>query len=178
MKDTNVIPTNIDIIPSNTKNSDSSAVLYVFDDNVAVVKMIIKGRSPPRTQRVSLDWLCDRIDPDPKFQIRHIDTKHQLADTLSEGNFTRDEWNNLLHLLNVSHFSCTCCTENFSLISCSTMAKRIQNQKEEERVVSKSRPAVMNCLLILLRQVPPPHRVGLHLKVRGCRQLRGNPIAG
>ena len=32
----------------------------------------------------------------------------------------------------------------FSLISCSTMATRIQDQEEEEGVVSKSRPAVMN----------------------------------
>ena len=32
----------------------------------------------------------------------------------------------------------------FSLATCSTMAKRIQDQKEEERVVSKSRPAVVN----------------------------------
>ena len=79
-----------------------------------------------------------------KIQIRYIDTKHQLADLLIEWNFTRDEWKHLLHLLNISHFSSTCCTENFSLISCSTMAKRIQNQKEEEGVVSKSRPAVMN----------------------------------
>ena len=65
---------------------------------------------------------------------------------LTEGNFTRDEWNNLLHLFNISHFSSTCCTLNFSLISCSTIAKRIQEQKEEEeeRVLSKSRLAAMN----------------------------------
>ena len=62
----------------------------------------------------------------------------------TKGNFTRDEWNNLLRLFNISHFSSTCCTKNFSLISCSTMTKRIENQAEEERVVSKSRPAVMN----------------------------------
>ena len=67
-----------------------------------------------------------------KIQIRYIDTKHQLADMLTKGN------NNFLHLLKISHFSST------SLISCSIMAKRVQNQKEEERVVSKSRPAVMN----------------------------------
>ena len=59
-------------------------------------------------------------------------------------NFTRDEWNNVVHLFNISHFISTCCTKNFSLISCSTMAKRIQDPKEEERVVSKSRPAAMN----------------------------------
>ena len=32
--------------------------------------------------------------------------------------------------------------------------------------------------LLLLRQVPPPHRVFLHLKVWRCRSLRGNPTAG
>ena len=111
--------------------------------------MIIRGRSPTmrhvsRTHRVALDWLFDRINVDPKIQIRYIDTKHQLADMLTKRNFTRDEWNNLLHLFNISHFSSTCCTKNFSLISCSTMAKRIQDQKEEERVVSKSRPAAIN----------------------------------
>ena len=90
------------------------------------------------------DWLFDRINLDPKIQIRYIDTKHQLADMLTKGSFTRDEWNNLLHLFNINHFSSLCCAKNFSLISCSTMAKRIRNQKEEERVVSKSRPAVMN----------------------------------
>ena len=46
IKHTSVIPKSIDNIPSNTKNSDSNAVLYVFEDNEAVIKMIIKGRSP------------------------------------------------------------------------------------------------------------------------------------
>ena len=102
--------------------------------------MIIKSRSPTmrhvsRTHRVALDWLFDRINLDPKIQIRSIDTNYQLADILTKGNFTRDEWNNLLQLFNISHLSSTRCTKNFSLISCSTMAKMIQEQKEEERVV-------------------------------------------
>ena len=46
IKHTTVIPTTIDRIPPNTTHSDSSAVLYVFEDNEAVIKMIIKGRSP------------------------------------------------------------------------------------------------------------------------------------
>ena len=58
-----------------------------FEDNEAVIKMIIKGRSPTmrhvsRTHRVALDWLFDRINLDPRIQIRYIDTKHQLAATL------------------------------------------------------------------------------------------------
>ena len=96
IKHTNVIPTGIDNIPSNTTHSGSSAMLYVFEDNEAVIKMIINGLSPTtshvsRTHRVALDWLFDRIDLDPKILIRYIDTKHQLADMLTKGNFTRDE---------------------------------------------------------------------------------------
>ena len=111
----------------------------VFEDNEAVIKMIFKGRSPTmrhvsRTHRVALEWLFDRTNLDHKIQSRYIDTKHQLADMLTKGNVTRDEWNNLIHLLNTSHFSSTCCTKNFSLISCSTMAKRIQNQKKKSCV--------------------------------------------
>ena len=103
IKHTNVIPTNIDNIQSNTKNYDSSALLYVFEDHEVEIKMSIKGRSPTmrhvsRTHRVALDWLFDRINLDPKIQIKYIDTKNQLADILTKGNFTRDEWNSLLHL--------------------------------------------------------------------------------
>ena len=64
-------------------------------------------RHVSRTHRVALDWLLDRINLDPKIQIKYIDTKNQLADILTKGNFTRDEWNHLLNLFNISHFSST-----------------------------------------------------------------------
>ena len=59
---------NIDCVPSNVQSSHQEALLYVFEDNEAVIKMIMKGRSPTmrhvsRTHRVSLDWLFDRINP-------------------------------------------------------------------------------------------------------------------
>ena len=71
MKHTNVIPTNIDHILPNTTHSGANAMLYVFEDNEAGIKMIIRGRSPAmrhvsRTHRVALDWLFDRINLDPK----------------------------------------------------------------------------------------------------------------
>ena len=137
-------------VPSNFKISQSIVMLYVFEDNEALTKTIIKGRSPTmrhvsRTRRVSLDWLFDRINLDPKIHIRHVDTKHQIADKMAKGNFTRDEWNNLLHVFNISHFSCPCCATNFSLISCTErMAKWKPEQKEENKIVAKSRPMVMN----------------------------------
>ena len=51
---------NIDSVPSNVQSSRQEALLYVFEDNQAVIKMIIKGRRPTmrhvsRTHRVALD---------------------------------------------------------------------------------------------------------------------------
>ena len=85
----------IDSVPSSVQSARQEALLYVFEDNEAVIKMVIKGRSPTmrhvsRTHRVALDWLLDRINVDPKIQIKYIDTKNQLADILTKGNFTRD----------------------------------------------------------------------------------------
>ena len=106
----------------------------MFEDNKAVIKMIIKGRIPTmrhvsRTHRVALDWLFDRINLDPKIQIKNIDTKNQLADILTKGNFTRDEWNHLFCLFNISHFSSTNCSE--------VMSKRTQEDAGEEKSHSK-----------------------------------------
>ena len=89
IKHTNIIPTNIDHIPPYTTHSSPSALLYVFEDSEAVIKMMFKDRSPTmrhvsRTHRVALDWLFDRINLDPKIQIRYIDTKHQLTDFLTQ----------------------------------------------------------------------------------------------
>ena len=68
------------ILSSNVQSSHQEALLFVFEDNEAVIKMIIKGRSPTmrhvtRTHRVALDWLFDRINLDTKIQIKYIDTK-------------------------------------------------------------------------------------------------------
>ena len=104
--------------------------------------MVFKGRSPTmrhvsRAHRVALDWLFDRIILDTKIQIKYIDTKNQLADILTKGNFTRDEWNHLLCSFNISHFSSTVCSD--------TMAKRSRQDSGGERVTAKSRP-MMNLI--------------------------------
>ena len=132
----------IDSVPSNVQSANHEALLYVFEDNEAVIEMIMKGRSPTmrhvsRTHRVALDWLFDRINLDSKIQIKYIDTKNQLADILTKGNFTRDEWNHLLNLFNISHFSSTSCI--------AAMAKRAQQDSGEGRVTAKSRP-MMNLI--------------------------------
>ena len=133
---------NINHNPSKKMHFGPNAMLYVFEDNEAVIRTII-----PKVEVTQWDMFhgpTKELCIGCFTSIRYLDIKHQLADMLIERNFTRDEWNNLLHLFNISHFSSTRCTKNFNLISCITMAKKIQNQKEEERVVSKSRPAPMN----------------------------------
>ena len=129
-----------DSVPSNVQSARQEALLCVFEDNEAMIKMIVEGRSltmrhVSRTHRVALDWLFDRINLDSKIQVKYIDTKNQLADILTKGNFTRDEWNHLLSLFNISHFSSTVCS--------AARAKRIQQESGEERVTAKSR-LVMN----------------------------------
>ena len=137
-------------------------LLYVFEDNEAVIKMIRKGRSPTighvsRTHRVALDWLFDRINLDPEIQSKYIDTKNQLADMLTERNFTRDEWNHLLCFFNISHFSSTVCSE--------AMAKISQQDFGEERLES---------VILEVREA-------MEIKIPGVRKLkerieRGNPL--
>ena len=71
----------------------------------------------------------------PKSKLNTFDTKNQLADILTKGNFTRDEWNHLLCLFNISQFSSTNCSE--------VMSKRTQKDSGEERVKAKSK-SMMN----------------------------------
>ena len=74
VSDQNVDLSNVDQVPSNAHVSEKESQLYIFEDNEAVIKMIIKGRSPTmrhvsRTHRVALDWLFDRSNLDHKIQI-------------------------------------------------------------------------------------------------------------
>ena len=67
---------NVAFISSNVNSSRKEALLF-FEDKETVIKMIIKGRSPTmrhvsRTHRGALDWFFDRINLDPKIQIKYI----------------------------------------------------------------------------------------------------------
>ena len=88
-------------------------------------------RHVSRTHRVTLDWLIDRINLDPKIQIKFIDTKNHLAGILTKGNSTRDEWNHL----------CACSTSATSVLqSVLEWCRKVQKESGEERVTAKSKP--------------------------------------
>ena len=148
---------NVDHVTTNAKLSHFGALLYMFEDNEAVSKMITRGRSPTlrhvsRTHRVALGWLVDRIHLDPKIQINYVDTKNQLADILTRGNFTRDEPSPLVQ----HHGHVTVCIQPFQLnqllsdhvekASSARKTMRIRTSGIEDcRLVSNS--AELQCIL-------------------------------
>ena len=136
----------VDYVTTNAYSSRQEALLYVFEDNEAVIKMIIKGRSPTmrhvsRTHRVALDWLFERINLDPQIQIIDVVAKKQLADMLTKGSFTHDEWDHLLRLLNIMNFSMFCCSHFLSNRKQSVISKRAQESTSKEgSALAKARP--------------------------------------
>ena len=105
----------------------------VIEDNEVVIKMIIKGRSPTmrhvsRTNKVALDWF-ERINLDPQNPNQVYPHQTPTRRHFDKGNFTRDEWNNLLYLCNISNFSLLCCSQSF-----------------RDKIAAKSKPMMMMTL--------------------------------
>ena len=118
---------------------------FWFEDNEAVMKMTVKGRSPTmrhvsRTHRVALDWLFDRINLEPKIQIKHVDTKNQLADMLTKESFTRDEWNRLLRLFNIVSFSMFSCSHWCNFLSDPIGKHSAMSERGQEATSSEGSP--------------------------------------
>ena len=82
----------VECVPSKVQSSHQEALLCVFEDNEAVIKMILKGRSltmrhVSRTHRVTLDWLFDRVKLDTTIQIKYMDTKKPTRRHANQGQF-------------------------------------------------------------------------------------------
>jgi hypothetical protein len=96
----------VDAVPGNTKVPKQRAELIIMEDNDAVIKMCIKGRSQnlrhvARTHRVDLDWLFERILKDPAISIKYVNTKQQIADIFTKGSFTEATWKVLCRLVQI-----------------------------------------------------------------------------
>ena len=124
-------------------------------------------RHESRTHRVASDMLFDRINLDSKIQTKYVDTKKQLADLLTYGSFTSDEWCNLLRLFSIMNFFMFSRSHFRSIEKATTMSKRIQEKKTEgELVVAKPRPV---CLISRNLE----QRASLFLLVRMLLTSRG-----
>ena len=88
---------NVDFVPTNFKAPKRRAKFVIMEDNDAVIKMMLKGRSPnlrhvTRTHRVDLDWLFERIRQDPGIFLKYVKTRYQIGDLLTKGAFTAELW--------------------------------------------------------------------------------------
>ena len=123
-----------------------------------------------RTHGVALDWLFDGINVDPKIQIKFVDTKTQLADMLTKGNFTRDEWNHLLRfrLFNIMNFSMFSCSHFFQL--------KAEHHVEETSGKNDRRRTVGGEIGASMFGIKKPERKAIFLVGFGCfiqpRELR------
>ena len=79
-------------------------------------------RHVSRTHRVALDLLFDRINLEPKIETKYLNTKNQVADILTKGSFSRDEWNHFLCLFNIM---------NFSMYSCSHFGNSLSDNSDQ-----------------------------------------------
>ena len=123
--------------PSNVQSSHQEALLNVFEDNEAVIKMIIKGRNPTMrhvstTHRVVF-WLVIRSNQiwTLKIQIQHIDTKKRNSKTYWPREITH-EMNGIIFC--VEHWP----FQFYRLLEwCRKERKKIQVKKESQQ--SRSR---------------------------------------
>ena len=96
----------VDYVPSSFPPSSGVGKLIIFEDNDAVIKICIKGRSPNlrhvnRTRRVDLDWLNERIQTDPGVFLKFCPTRDQLADIFTKGSFSAELWNHLCKIARI-----------------------------------------------------------------------------
>ena len=144
----------VDHVPTNAHSSQGDSQLYIFEDNEAVIKMILKGRSPTmrhvsRTHRVAFDWWFDSINLDPKIQIKNVDAKNQLADMLTQESFTRDEWNHLctcwISWISRHSLAAICFFQTESRVSCQRDVKKALLMKGHRW---RNRDRRVSCLII------------------------------
>ena len=81
----------VEFVSSNVNSSHKRAILYIFENDEAVIKMTIKKRIPTRrhvsrTQRVAIDRLLD-IFFGPKIRITYADSKNQTRRHVDQGTF-------------------------------------------------------------------------------------------
>ena len=141
-------------LPTNTRSSQGEYQVYIFEDNEAVIKMIIKGQSPGwdmcrELTELLLTGCLTESSWNQRFKSnKYVNTKNQLADILTKGSFSRDKWNHLLCLFNIMSFSTYSGSHLRSFLSqarerfvIGAMSQRGQDTtSSDESPVAKARP--------------------------------------
>ena len=86
-------------IYADTRPTMPKVPMVILEDNEAVAKIVIKGRSPAlrhihRTHRVNCDWLYEVVQHEG-ILFKYVNTKFQLADILTKAFTKLDDWKRL-----------------------------------------------------------------------------------
>ena len=132
---------NVDHVPSSAEFLVPTRCRSPLRRTKQWLKMIFKGGSPTPTELLLIGCLTELVLT-PRFKSSVSTQNHQLADMLTKDHSTRDQWNNLLRLLIINHFRLLCCSQHFSMVSCTEMmAKRMQEQ-QGDKIVAESKPTM------------------------------------
>ena len=119
----------------NAHSSCQRASPFAFEDNDAVIKMMIKGRNP--TMRHISRTHRDRFNVDSDIQIKYVNTSKQIADIVIKGSFTRDKWLQLTQVFNLMTPHMHSCSH--SLVCSSVQKKRRQHVQASARTYHRKR---------------------------------------
>ena len=106
------------------------------------------------THSVALDWLFDGSNLEPKIQIKFVDTRNQLADILTNGSCSRDEWNHLLRLFNITSFSTFSCSLFSSFLSDPIGKQSAMSKSDQEATSSEGSPMAKPKLMVPAKTRP------------------------
>ena len=156
----------VDHVTTNAHSCQSESQLCIFEDDEAVITMIIKGRCPSmrhvsRTHRVALDWMFDRINLDPKIQIKYVDTRNELADMSTKGGFTRYEWNRHLRL-NIMNLSMSSCSHFCKFLSGPVRKQSATSKRGQEGTSEESSPMAKSRSMMSAIAKPRPMSLVSH----------------
>ena len=126
-------------------------------------------RHVSRTHRVAFDWLFDRVNLDTKIQIKYIVTKNQLADILIKGNFTRDEWNYFVVLVQYQPF------QFYSLLCCNgeAISTRFRRRTSHSEVEANDESCCQDAIVRVVFNFSEPGEETLQkIKIHGNQLLQ------
>ena len=121
----------VEFVSSNANSSHKEAMLYIFEDDEGVIKIIIKGRSPTmryvsRPHRVPLDWLFESIW-----------TPRSTSNTLTPRTNSQTHWpREISHVMSGTIF-CFCSTLAMSASSTSVQRGRKEHKKMHVKKMSQ-----------------------------------------
>ena len=145
----------VDCVPTNTHillKSEPQLYIFLKTMKLSSKKDYQKTKSNDET-RVQNPQSCVRlVVRQNQFRTQNpnqnVDTTNQLADILTNGSFSRDEWNHLLRLFNIMNFSMYSCSHFSYFLSDDQVRKQSAMSKRGQKTTSAEVGNVLNTSIL------------------------------